>query len=86
MTEVVFHCDFRKKLRKLDPKIIKAFKARLKIFEINKFDPILKNHSVEKRFPGCRSINITGNYRVIFEDLGAVAIFLKIGTHPELYG
>ena len=82
---IIFHSDFKKKLRKLDLKIKEAFKKRSQIFKMNKFDSILNNHSVEKRFPGCRSINVTGDFRIIFKDLESVAVFLKIGTHSELY-
>lgn len=48
--------------------------------------PILNNHSVEKVFIDCRSINITGDYRAIFkkEEDGSV-VFITMGTHSELY-
>ena len=85
MTKIVFNKNFVKKLRKLDPKIRKALRDKSAIFKENKFDPILNNHSVEKRYPCCRSINITGDFRIIFQDFGNVAEFLKIGTHSELY-
>jgi addiction module RelE/StbE family toxin len=83
---IVFHSAFKKKLRKLDPKIKKAFKERSQILKMNKFDSVLNNHSVEKKYPGCRSINITGDFRLVFKDLKDIVIFLKIGTHSELYG
>lgn len=46
---------------------------------------ILNNHSVDKAFTDCRSINVTGDYRAIFKEENNVIIFLKIGTHSELY-
>ena len=82
----VFQGTFRKKFKKLSPKIKNKFYDRLVLFDENKFNPILNNHSVEKRFPGCRSINITGDYRAIFkEEQGNVYTFINIGTHSELY-
>jgi len=48
--------------------------------------PLLNNHDVSKVYTGCRSINITGDYRAIFQDEGEIVIFITIGTHSELYG
>lgn len=82
----VFYKDkFNKKFKKLDRKIQDQFYERLRIFSMDRYHPILKNHSVDKKFPGCRSVNITGDYRAIFEDLGEIVNFVKIGTHSELY-
>ena len=65
---IIFQGIFKKKFKKLSPKIKDQFDARLILFEENRFNPILNNHSVEKRFPNCRSINITGDYRAIFKE------------------
>lgn len=82
---VRLHKKFIKQLAKLPIKIEDAFYARLEIFHANKFDSILNNHSVDKVFPNSRSINITGDYRAIFEDYGDSIVFTTIGTHSELY-
>lgn len=82
---VRFHKKFIKRLAKLPVKVEDAFYARLEIFRTNKFDSILNNHSVDKVFPNRRSINITGDYRAIFEDNDDNVIFITIGTHSELY-
>lgn len=82
----IFYKDkFDKKFRKLNPKIQNQFYERLSIFITNRYHPILNNHRVEKRFAGCRSINITGDYRAIFQDESNMVIFINIGTHSELY-
>ena len=83
---VFYKNKFDKKFIKLNPKIQDKFYERLEIFITDKFNPILDNHKVDKRFPGCRSINVTGDYRAIFEDKGAIITFVNIGTHSELYG
>ena len=84
--DIVFEHGFKKKLKKISPKIKKNFYERLTLFELNKFNPILSNHSVEKKFPGCRSINVTGDYRAIFKEISSDAvIFMLIGTHSEFY-
>ena len=83
--EVFFHKNFEKKLKKLSVKIQSQFDDRLGLFVEDKFDVVLNNHSVEKIFPGCRSINITGDYRAIFKEEADIVIFISIGTHSELY-
>lgn len=83
---ILFQGSFEKRFKKLSLKIKNHFYDRLALFEENKFHPLLNNHSVEKRFTNCRSINITGDYRAIFkEDKGSVYIFVNIGAHSELY-
>jgi len=76
---------FVKRLRRTPLKIQSKFRARLKIFIENPTQPILNNHSVEKVFTGCRSINITGDYRAIFKIENELFVFVDIGTHSELY-
>ena len=84
---IILHRNFEKRLKKLQRPIQEAYKTRRDLFLENPFHPALNNHSVEKRFPGCRSINVTGDYRVIYEPIeDDVAYFIKIGTHSELYG
>lgn len=83
--EIVFHKQFKKKLKKLPVKIQNQFYDRLDLFVRNKNDKILENHSVDKAYSDCRSINITGDYRAIFKEDQNLAIFITIGTHSELY-
>ena len=76
---------FLKKLKKSSPKLREQFQEHLDMFLEDKFNPILENHSVDKAYPGCRSINVTGNYRALFQEVGDVVIFVELGTHLELY-
>lgn len=83
--DAYLHRTFLKKFKKLAPKIQARFEERLELFLKDPVDPSLNNHSVEKRFPDCRSINITGDYRAIFKLEKDTALFITIGTHSELY-
>lgn len=83
--EVKFHTKFKKKLKKIPPKIQNRFYERLELFMQNKFSRALNNHSVDRAFPNCRSINVSGDYRAILEDDGEEVIFINIGTHSDLY-
>lgn len=84
--EIRYKKRFQKDFKKLPPKIKEKFYERLEVFINNKFDVVLHNHSVDKVFPDCRSINITGDYRAIFKDSDdGMTIFITIGTHSEFY-
>ncbi len=77
---------FRKKVSKL-PKPIKIKLAeRIRLFISEPKNIILNNHQLKGKYSEYRSINITGNYRMIFEELeeGYVRL-IDIDTHPKLY-
>lgn len=84
--KILFHKKFDKDFHKMSIKIKNKFFERLELFEQEPFHALLNNHSVDAAYPGWRSINITGNYRALFnpEKPGTV-LFMRIGTHPELY-
>ncbi len=83
--EIKYKRRFGKAFKKLPPKIKEQFYDRLEVFIANKFDVVLNNHSVDKTFPNCRSLNVTGDYRAIFEESEDGVTFYIIGTHSELY-
>ncbi len=84
--KVRLHKRFHKYFKKLPVKVQNKFAERLSQFVENPFHPILGNHAVDAAYPGWRSINITGDYRALFEiQADGVALFMKIGTHAELY-
>ncbi|MCC6639091.1 type II toxin-antitoxin system mRNA interferase toxin, RelE/StbE family [Candidatus Falkowbacteria bacterium] len=86
MKKIAFHRYFRKELDKLPDEIREAFYNRFKIFINNNFDPILNNHKVYNVFPNSRSINVTGDYRAIYEVGDDCLLFVRINKHSELYG
>ena len=81
--------SFHKKLKRLDVRIRNRFQERILLFIKNPTDPILDNHPLERELIGYRSIDITANYRVVFEELQegneTIYFFFLIGTHKELY-
>ena len=82
-----FHKKFLKNFDKLPSKIQEKFYERLRIFTEDPYNSLLNNHSVDSAYPGWRSINITGDYRALYEPADkSFAIFMNIGTHSELYG
>lgn len=85
--EPILHKNFKKMFKSLFPKIQEQFFARLELFIKDKYNPVLNNHSVDQAYPGWRSINVTGDYRALYEVKNDdTIVFMKIGTHSQLYG
>ena len=81
------HKSFIKKFKKLRPAIRQKFKERKEIFLDNPRSPLLHNHSLGGNRLGQWSINITGDYRALYEFAGQGSIiFTDIDTHANLYG
>ncbi len=83
--KVEFHESFTKRFVRLSPKVQESFYTRLDLFRQDKFFSLLRNHAVHGKYEGLRSINVTGDYRALFEDHRELVIFKLIGTHSELY-
>ncbi len=81
---------FFKTLKKLDVRIRKSFKEQILLFAKNPNDPQLDNHPLKREYQGLRSIDITADFRAIYEKKheGEVetVYFVLIGTHEQLFG
>ena len=80
-----FHKYFMKQYKKLHQKMKDKFDERLKIFVQDSFAVELNNHELHGKYVGCRSINITGDLRAIYEVRKDGVRFLEIDTHSHLY-
>ena len=82
--------DFLNQLKKLDVRIRKSFKEKVAIFTIDPFNPQLENHVLQREYQGYRSIDVTNDYRALYQEKvegdELIAYFTVIGTHDELYG
>lgn len=80
---------FIRALKKTDIRIRKSFKEKIVIFAKNSYDPNLNNHKLKQKYEGYRSIDITADYRAIYEEIDEdderIAYFFLIGTHEQLY-
>lgn len=82
-----FHNHFKKTYSKLPKKLQKAVDNRLLMFAEAPFAISLKNHLLTGKYKNYRSINITGDYRALYKEMSEdEVIFVKLGTHSELYG
>ncbi len=81
--------DLLKKLKKLNIRIRNNFREKIIIFQKNPNEPLLNNHQLRDPYKGLRSINITNDYRAIYEEMtvgeDTVAYFSLLGMHEELY-
>ena len=83
---VHLHRSFKKKYKRLTESQKKKFKERRNLFLMDEFNSILNNHALSGRYSGYRSINITGDLRVLYKRDGNFVIFVTIDTHSNLYG
>ena len=85
-----FAPKFLKKLKIQRVLIRKSFKEKIEIFTKDHENPGLHNYPLRREWMGYRSIDITADYRAVFEVTedsdGPVAYFVAPGTHQELYG
>ena len=81
-----FTTRFQKNRAKLPRKVKVQLSERLRLFEDDSSHSLLNNHALGGEYEGCRSINVTGNYRAIYNEHNGIYFFLRVGTHPELYG
>jgi len=85
--QIEYSKKFIKEFKKCPPKIKTTFKNKLKTFIKVPFNPSLNNHCLTGRLKEYRSININGDWRVIFQEIknSDVIYFIAIGTHSQLY-
>ncbi len=78
---------FSKQFAKAPQKIQSALKERLMLFAQNQFHPLLNNHQLIGEYFEYRSINITGDWRAIYEKIDDETVyFVYLATHSNLYG
>lgn len=84
--QIILHKNFIKKYQKLNPGEKKNFTIRRDMFLSDPYDPTLNNHALKGKYKGYRSINVTGDVRIIYKLLdNNVVVFVEIGTHSKLY-
>mgnify|MGYP001581405994 FL=1 len=83
---IVYSKKFKKKFQKLRSGERKKFEKRVEIFIRNVSDPALNDHALHGKLFRYRSINITGDLRVLYEYTQKdTVLFIDIDTHSNLY-
>lgn len=84
--KISFSKEFKKNYKKLSKRIQIQCLDRIKIFIKDQNNPQLNNHKLHGKYDHLYSINISGDTRVIYERLDKnKVLFIKIGTHSQLY-
>ena len=78
---------FKKQYQKLPLKFQGQCDDRIRLFVIDSSDPRLRVHPLRGEYAGYWSINISGDLRALYRQVGDdIIIFGLIGTHSQLYG
>ncbi len=87
--KIDYHKRFLKNLARAPHHIQLVVSKRIRLFSIDPFYGLLNNHALVGKWQGHRSINVTGDWRAIYRDLGDGRIewveFGELGTHRDLY-
>ncbi len=83
--QIRYSKKFKKQFKKLPKYVIENFEDRLRLFLNQPNNPSLNNHKLYGKYKNTRSINITGDYRLIFTKTKNSLDLEAIGTHSELY-
>ncbi|TSC75530.1 MAG: translation repressor RelE [Parcubacteria group bacterium Gr01-1014_30] len=81
-----FHKHFDKRFAKLPIKIQRKALEIIQLFRKEPYAQILDNHALGGKYLGLRSIDITGDFRAIYDPLADdSAHFVDVGKHSQLY-
>lgn len=80
-----FKKSYKKRIARYES-LIRQLDERLKLFEINPAEPVLKDHALKGNFKGLRAFSITGDIRIIYKKItDDLIMFYDIGTHNQVY-
>ncbi len=87
--KVKYSPEFLKTLKKINVRIRKSFEEQIRIFSKDIYNSQLNNHALKREYKGCRSINVTSDWRAIYQETkegkDTVVYFITLGTHKQLY-
>ena len=79
--------NFKKAIKRLSPKVRVALAERLRMFMADPWNSLLNNHALHGSMRNYRSINMTGDYRLIYEEYEVETVrLIDVDTHGGLYG
>ena len=84
--QIEFSNYFRKRFRKLPKGIREKFAVKIGLFAIDRFNSVLKDHSLVGNLAGLRSFSVTGDFRVVYLRISKdVVRLVDIGKHSHVY-
>ena len=83
---ILYTPEFKRDYKKLSGMLQDLLKKKGQLFEQEPFHPLLNNHALGGDRLGQWSINVTGDWRAIYEFQDAeTVVFVEIDTHSNLY-
>ena len=82
---VIFTKPFRRQYKHLPANLKHKCDERIAEFLKGGNKALLNDHKLAGEYAGCRSINITGDFRAIYYRDADVSYFIAVGTHSQLY-
>ena len=87
--KIELHPDFKKSYKKRisnNPKLVLKTAQRLKLFQENSDEPILRDHQLKGSKNNLRAFSISGDIRIVYMKISEEhIILLDIGTHNQVY-
>ena len=85
--QIKYHKNFEKRFKKLDKKLREKVTEKIGIFIKTPLAKELYNHPLTGNMARKRAFSVTGNYRVVFEEIDdyVLVIMLDVGTHNQVY-
>ena len=84
--QIDYSKNFLKQYAKLPKKLQIQTDKKLLLWQNNPSNPQLRDHALDGKYQGYRSINITGDVRALYTKTGnTIVIFGFIGSHSQLY-
>lgn len=76
---------FRKQFKRCSEKTCSKVFKQLNLLLRNEFDGALNNHKLSGKYSTYRSIDVTGDIRIVYRRMSKGFYLVAIGTHSELY-
>ncbi|MEY4747626.1 MAG: hypothetical protein RLZZ416_675 [Candidatus Parcubacteria bacterium] len=84
---IVYERPFERQYKKLSRGLQDKIWERFKLLTLHPIHPLLNDHKLNPPYVGYRSINVTGDMRLIYKKDGAQTYYLRaVGTHHQLFG
>ncbi len=85
--KIRYHKRFEKQFKKLIDSDKKKVINTIEKFVKNPDSKILKNHALRGKLKGMRSVSVSSDLRIIFEEFDGytLVIFLDLGNHARIY-
>ena len=78
---------FKKAYLKLSHKLQLKADDALKVFINNPYEKSLNNHALKGQLKGLRSLDVTGDLRILFKEKNGyiTVVLITMGSHSQLY-